>query len=222
MDNPCLPWERDDDRAPISSRIAAATARQIIEQELEAGDLITEADIAAREGASRTPAREAMLQLERWGLLRLLPKKGAVVTSVSAAERRDLLALRIMFEIDAVSQAEDPGALPELADGFARDLERQRDALDRGDYLEFASADFAFHARVILSGGNRVIASLLDDLAPRLARLTYDVAAQNPTRLATLLDEHTELAHSARRGQADRFADQVRAHIHAGHFSAAP
>lgn len=219
MDDPHLPWERDDHRAPISSRIAAATARQIIEQEYESGDLITEADVAAREGASRTPAREAMLQLERWGLLRLLPKKGAVVTAVNPVERRELLSLRIMFEIDAVSHLGDSSSLPEIAEGFDRDLNRQRRALDDDDYLEFASADFAFHARVIRSGGNRVIASLLDDLAPRLARLTYDVATQNPDRLATLLTEHTDLAHSARRGDAERFADQVRAHIHGGHFS---
>src|SRR5690625_7883968 len=74
--------------------MAAWAAREIIERRFEPGELLTEADLAEAQKASRTPAREAMLQLERWRLVRLVPKKGAIVTTVTSCERRDLLAVR--------------------------------------------------------------------------------------------------------------------------------
>ena len=86
-----LPWERLGERSSLGSRMAAATAREIIGGEREPGAWLTETDLAAAGGASRTPAREAMLLLERWGLVRLIRKKGAVVTPLTAKERRDLL-----------------------------------------------------------------------------------------------------------------------------------
>ena len=79
-----LPWQRTDDTAPIASRMAAWAAREIIERRFEPGELLTEADLAEAQKASRTPAREAMLQLERWRLVRLVPKKGAIVTTVTS------------------------------------------------------------------------------------------------------------------------------------------
>ena len=133
-----LPWQRIDDSAPIAVRMAAATAREIIEGRHEPGDLLIESDLAAAHNASRTPAREAMLQLERWRLVRLVPKKGALVTTVTGKERRDLLAVRSMFEIDAVETLSDSGDLAALAADLRTLLGEQRKALGAGDPLGFA------------------------------------------------------------------------------------
>src|SRR5699024_12284625 len=110
-----LPWALSDDSAPIESRMAAWAAREIIERRFEPGELLTEAGRAEAQKTSRTPAREAMLQLERWRLVRLVPKKGAIVTTVTSRERRDLLAVRAMFEVDAVEALTAADGLEALA-----------------------------------------------------------------------------------------------------------
>ncbi|QUX27068.1 GntR family transcriptional regulator [Nocardiopsis akebiae] len=229
---PALPWERPDDRSPLSHRLAADTARAVIERRHPAGTLLTETDLAAAHGASRTPAREAMLRLHSWGLVRLLPKKGAIVSEATPRERRDLLALRAMLEVEAVrTLAADPGrgSGPATgredgpATGLAADLEailaRQRAALESRDVLDFAGADYAFHARVIQSGGNHVVAELLDTLGPRWARLTYLAVTENPPRLETFLREHEGLTARALAGDAEGFSALVRSHIEYGHFT---
>ncbi|WP_053063570.1 GntR family transcriptional regulator [Nocardiopsis sp. RV163] len=225
---PALPWERPDDRSPLSHRLAADTARAVIERRHPAGTLLTETDLAAAHGASRTPAREAMLRLHSWGLVRLLPKKGAVVSEATPRERRDLLALRAMLEVEAVrALAADPGRGSGPATGqetgLAADLEailaRQRAALESHDVLDFAGADYAFHARVIQSGGNHVVAELLDTLGPRWARLTYLAVTENPPRLETFLREHEGLTARALAGDAEGFSALVRSHIEYGHFT---
>jgi len=219
--SPTLPWERVDERSPIAARMAATTARSIVERRFEAGTLLTEADLANELGASRTPAREAMLQLERWSLVRLPPKKGAIVSPLTIEERRDALAVRVMFESDAIAAlASRPDDLAELGTRIQTDLQRQHEAIATNDLLAFASADYAFHARIIQSGGNRVVMELLDTLGPRLARLTYLAVTEHPQQISTYLEEHTRLAECALSGNWSGFATRIRQHINAAHFGA--
>ena len=49
-------------------------------------DLLSEGQIAQETGVSRTPVREALLRLESQGMIRLLPKRGALVLPVTAQE----------------------------------------------------------------------------------------------------------------------------------------
>ena len=213
-----LPWQLTDDSSPIASRMAAWAAREIIERRFEPGELLTEADLAEAQKASRTPAREAMLQLERWRLVRLVPKKGAIVTTVTSRERRDLLAVRAMFEVVAVEALTAADGLEALAKDLRTLLDHQRRALEAADTLAFASADYAFHARLIRSGGNSIVEELLTTMGPRLARLTYEVAIDHPVGLDTLLDEHERLTDRAENGDTAGFGRLVHEHIAASHF----
>ncbi|AZL11775.1 GntR family transcriptional regulator [Brevibacterium aurantiacum] len=213
-----LPWESTDDSSPIAARMAAWAAREVIEQRYEPGALLTEADLAEAQRASRTPAREAMLQLERWRLVRLVPKKGAIVTTVTRQERRDLLAVRAMFETDAVQALTLDSDFAPLAADLRTLLDRQQKALDASHPLDFASADYAFHSRIIRSGGNSIVEEMLTTMGPRLARLTYQVVIDQPSSLHTLFDEHAELTDLAERGEAKDFGKVVREHIQSSHF----
>ncbi|MGO2812880.1 GntR family transcriptional regulator [Brevibacterium sp. BDJS002] len=213
-----LPWESTDDSSPIAARMAAWAAREVIEQRYEPGALLTEADLAEAQKASRTPAREAMLQLERWRLVRLVPKKGAIVTTVTRQERRDLLAVRAMFETDAVQALTLDSDFAPLAADLRTLLDRQQKALTDSHPLDFASADYAFHARIIRSGGNTIVDEMLTTMGPRLARLTYQAVIDNPNPLDLLFDEHAELTDLAERGDAKGFGKVVREHIKSSHF----
>lgn len=199
--------------------MASRVARQIIERQHDGGTWLTEADIALADGASRTPAREAMLLLNRWGLVRLLPKKGAIVTTVTPEERRDLLAFRAMLETNAVQLLENGTAVwKDLGRDLDVILENQRAALTDHALLSFASYDYAFHARIINAAGNGVVGEVLDSLEPRFARLTYLAVTENPDRLPTLLREHSMLAERARDSDSAGFAQLVLEHIESGHF----
>lgn len=215
--NSTLPWERLTERSPLAARIAAHTAQAIIERRHREGELITESELADANGASRTPAREAMVQLETWGLVRLAPKKGAIVTAVTPEERRDLLAVRTLFEANVRPDAATADA---LAEALAANLERQESALTRSDLLDFAGADHGFHSLLIQSSGNSVTMEILDRLGPRLARLTYQVIAEHPERIAVFLSEHRVLARHLADADREHYAELVRAHISAGHADA--
>ncbi|PJJ63860.1 DNA-binding GntR family transcriptional regulator [Compostimonas suwonensis] len=213
-----LPWEGEQ-AGPVAARIAARAAQRIAEGALPPGEVLTEAILAEGASASRTPAREAMLQLEAWGLVRLMPKKGALITTVSPAERRDLLDVRTTWEIRSVQVInEQPESRQTLVDALHAMITSQQAALDEGDQLGFASHDFAFHRRIIEAGQNGVVNTLMDQLGPRFARLTYMAIDGNLRAAAVFRDEHERLVEFIAAGDAAGFAAAVRAHVTAGHF----
>ncbi|VXB81055.1 DNA-binding GntR family transcriptional regulator [Citricoccus sp. K5] len=213
-----LPWHDPLPRS-VALRMAALTAQRIVEGRHEPGELLTEAHLAEAAGASRTPAREAMLHLQSWGLVRLAPKKGGIVTAVSGGERRDLLDLRAMWEVRSVELlAPSASARSELVAALRASLDDQRTALDAGDVLLFAEADFGFHLRIIESGGNRVVAELAAALGPRFARLTYQAASGDLDAARRYHGEHEDLLRPIEAGDPTAFEAAVRRHIRAAHF----
>src|SRR5919109_1055225 len=87
----------------------------ILDQTYAGGRLLTEGEVAAAVGVSRTPVREALLRLQAEGLLTLYPKKGALVRPVSAQEIADVLGARELVESHAAATVvSSPALLAEL------------------------------------------------------------------------------------------------------------
>src|SRR4051812_50188386 len=80
------------------------TKARILDGSLPGGDLITEGQVADALAMSRTPVREAFLRLEAEGLLRLFPKRGALVVAVSPAEVEAVLEARELVEGHALAK----------------------------------------------------------------------------------------------------------------------
>src|SRR5215210_9105741 len=88
--------------APAKDRAYAWVKEQILEGIYPGGELLSEGEVARRLEMSRTPVREAFLLLEAEGLLRLYPKRGALVVPVSAAEVTDVMETRELVESFAI------------------------------------------------------------------------------------------------------------------------
>ena len=212
-----LPWDADEGRS-LAQKLAARTAKRIVQGELAPGDLLTEVELSMAEGVSRTPAREAMLQLQTWGLVKLIPKKGGTVTTVTAAQRSELIDVRATWEIRSVQLlAHDPQQRAELAAGLREILGLQHQALVDGNLLAFARWDVKFHLRIIQAAGNSIIAGLLEHLGPRLARLTVE-ANNHYESSQSFRAEHEALAQLIAAGDLEGFTTAVREHVHHGIF----
>lgn len=213
-----LPWHDPAPRS-VALRLAATVAQQIVEGRRAAGDLVTEAQLVEAFGVSRTPAREAMVQLQSWGLVRLAPKKGGVVTVVSPTERRDLLDVRATLEIRSVQVVAGSAAdRTSLAATLRASLDAQQRALDAGDLLDFAGEDFGFHLRIIEAGGNAVVAEMASALGPRFARLTHLAVSGGGAAARLFRAEHEALIGPIEAGDPAGFATAVREHLRSAHF----
>ncbi|MER0241300.1 GntR family transcriptional regulator [Streptomyces sp. HSW2009] len=194
-----------------ADRVYAFVKQAVLERRYEGGTLLTEGDLADAVGVSRTPVREALLRLEVEGLIRLYPKKGALVLPVSAQEIGDVVETRLLVEQHAARKAVP--ARPELIARLEELLDQQRAQAAAGDLAALAISDRCFHAEIVRSAGNQILDRLYDQLRDRQLRMGAAVMHAHPDRIAKNISEHAEILAALRAGDADAAADAVHHHV---------
>ncbi|NNC77980.1 MAG: GntR family transcriptional regulator, partial [Woeseiaceae bacterium] len=88
-----------------SSLVYDAVKQRIVNGELSGGAALKQDELAREFGVSKIPVREALRQLERDNLVEFRPRRGAVVTSLSADDLAGILDVRIALECRALELA---------------------------------------------------------------------------------------------------------------------
>ncbi|MEV6570395.1 GntR family transcriptional regulator [Streptomyces sp. NPDC051577] len=194
-----------------ADRVYRHVKQGVLDRRLEGGVLLTEGEVAEAVGVSRTPVREALLRLETEGLLKLYPKKGALVLPVSVQEIADVIETRLLVEEFTARKAVP--APPALLDRLAALIEEQRRHAAEGDLVALMAADRGFHAEIVRHAGNQILCRLYDQLRDRQLRMGVALLHAHPERVERTLVEHTEILDALRSGDADTAATAVRAHV---------
>jgi DNA-binding GntR family transcriptional regulator len=194
-----------------TERAYAYTKQRVLDATYAGGDLLTEGEVADALGISRTPVREAFLRLEGEGLLRLYPKRGALVVPVSAAEVEAVMETRLLVERFAFAKAIERGAdvVGEMRAAIARQEERAAD----DDLDGFVEADRAFHTVLVAAAGNAIVLSLYDSLRDRQQRMGVTALQREPRRLGQILDEHRALTAAVDSGDVEATLELLDAHL---------
>jgi DNA-binding GntR family transcriptional regulator len=192
-------------------RAYAYTKQRVLDASYAGGELLTEGEVAEALGMSRTPVREAFLRLEGEGLLRLYPKRGALVVPVSAAEVEEVMETRALVERFAVEKALARGA---DVSGAMRDaIARQEDRAAAGDLDGFVAADREFHTVLVAAAGNGIVLSLYDSLRDRQQRMGVEALRRSPRRLDEILDQHRRLVEAIETGDAEATLELLDVHL---------
>jgi DNA-binding GntR family transcriptional regulator len=196
---------------PAPERVYQHVKRAILDRVYEGGALVTEGEVAGAVGVSRTPVREALLRLEGEGLLRLYPKKGALVLPMSAKDIDDVLEARELVETHAGAKAWERRAslVPEL-EGL---LDSMRHHLAAGDPRALMEADREFHAVIVGATGNPILTTLYVGLRDRQLCMGVATMRISPERMGRAVDEHAAILEALRGGGESRFRDLLRAHV---------
>jgi DNA-binding GntR family transcriptional regulator len=187
--------------ATATERAYAYTKRRVLDSTYPGGELITEGSVAGDLGLSRTPVREAFLRLEGEGLLRLFPKRGALVVPVSAQEVEAVMETRHLVERFALDRVLDTGA--EVPGELEAAIERQEARAVEGDAEGFVEADRDFHTVLVSAAGNPIVTELYDSLRDRQQRMGLAALARDGRRTSQILDEHRALAAAIRARDLD-------------------
>lgn len=194
-----------------AQRLKQRIEDEIVSGELALGSRLDENQLATRFGVSRTPIREALLQLAATGLIQTKPRRGAIV---SAPEPHLLLAMfETMAEIEAACgrlaarrlTVDDASALQTALSGC-------RDAMAAEDAEAYYAENYVFHTVVYRASHNAFLAEQALTLHRRLApyrRLQLRVRQRVPQSLA----EHAAIVAAILAGDATQAADALRSHV---------
>jgi len=180
---------------------------RVLTGKLPGGELISEGEIAEALGMSRTPVRGAFQQLESEGLLKLYPKKGALVVPVSAQELEDVIETRWVIERYAIERAIN-GDAGDLAARLTKSADRQ--ARLKGS--EFVEADRAFHRALVESTGNAILLGLYDSLRDRQRRMAR-ATMRDADRADRTASEHRAIADAIGAQNSARALQALRSHL---------
>lgn len=184
---------------------------RILDGRLAGGELISEGEVAGAVGVSRTPVREAFLRLESEGLLRLYPKRGALVVPVSASEVESVMETRLLverFALEKVIRSDTPlGAAPELA------IARQADLAARGDVHGFVEADREFHRVYVAAAHNPILLALHDSLRDKQTRMGVAALMHDAARIQQIMGEHRAIATAVTERDEEAARTMIGAHL---------
>jgi DNA-binding GntR family transcriptional regulator len=187
---------------------------RVLDGTYQAGQLLSEGEVAEAIGMSRTPAREAFLRLEGEGLLRLYPKRGALVVPVSAEEIEAVLETRELIENHAAAKlAAVEGDLHDVIGRMAALILEQRSHRNTGDYPAFVAADRAFHWTLVASTENRILSDLYQSLRDRQLRMGLLGRGRSEHRMHDIEAEHQELLDKLSRRDVEGFRETLARHL---------
>lgn len=195
-------------RKPQLHRVAPLQVKDLVYERLREalidltfppGQPLREAALVERFGVSKTPIREALVRLERDGLVEIAPYRGARARVYSDEDVRQFYEVRAILETEGVRLA------TEQADGgvreaLARNVEASATALERGDLRAVGARLAEFDDLLLAQLRNGMIADLLERLRAHLQRVHRPGRA--PERLRAAVAEHQAIAGAITAGDA--------------------
>ncbi len=198
-------------RTYLAPSVYEALRRDILEREFDPGEPLTEQDLSRRYGVSRTPVREALARLERDRLVRVVPKKGAFVRSVSHDDVRELYQIREVLEGLAVRLAAprlDRGELGAFETRF-RELRTRGARASAGDVRVLGEE---FHAALLKRAGNARLIEVLEQIREQI-RPVWTMSIMAPRRVQGLVHEHLSIIDALKRADARRAERLMARHV---------
>ena len=202
--------DRPEDSARLADAVYDELKNDIFDFRLMPGSALSENEIAARAGVSRTPVREALLRLAREGFVERHAKSGWSVRALDFEHFEHLYDLRVILELAALGKlcAGDYGtALDDLkAVWLVPPGER------RSDWIEVAKLDEAFHATLVRAAGNPELARIHEDITERI-RIIRRLDFTQAERIARTYDEHAAILRAVLARKAPQASLLLRSHI---------
>lgn len=196
---------------PSAHVVYNALKDRILGFALYPGTRVTETELAADFGVSRTPIREALQRLAAEGFVTIRPKQGCFVRELDIEEIDQLYQVRIALESLALEQAMDRMARPEL-EALARDWHPARADAAPASVDAMAQRDESFHVALARGSGNRVLTGLLEDINTRI-HIIRRLDFTDRERIAVTYAEHHRIAALLLAGDLATARELMGAHI---------
>lgn len=200
----------------LGAQIAESLKQSILEGHFAGGEQLAEQELQTRFGVSRSPVREAFRELEKLGLVEIIPRRGTFVKRISRKDIEDHFPVRAALEGLAARLAAPRMTKAALA-AMKQALGQMERAAGTSDTRNYYRQHLAFHEYFIAQAGNDLLATTLtnlrmqglwhrfsyryyqEDLATSLLVhqkifALFSKSGSDPAQIAALVEEHINVA----------------------------
>ena len=205
----CSPFGRlDGERA--ANFVARRLGTAILRGEIAPGTRLREETLAKSYAVSRTPIREALIQLSASGLVALERNRGATVLQLSRSDVTEIYDLRSLLEAEAAARAATR-ATPEIVDELFEACNQFR-GLRRASASEQLAVDNRFHSAIAAASGSKRLFACVRQVAmiPEAYRASTAYSSQE---MIEAEGHHRAIASAIRDGKRADARRVVRRHV---------
>ncbi|KAA0258834.1 GntR family transcriptional regulator [Deferribacter autotrophicus] len=181
---------------------------EINEGRLKRGDFIDVNKLSVMLGISKTPLRDALLQLEIDGFVKILPRRGIVVNDLTLDDIKNYYEMIGGLESSALLSVADK-MLSEDFDKMEKLNDEMKQALDQDDFDLYYEKNVEFHNVYLNKSCNKPLLRTLEVCKQRL----YDFPRKKdyvPDWEYSSLNEHAKIVEFLRMGEFVKAADYIR------------
>ena len=175
----------------LAKKVQKALRQSILNNELTPNVIYNEKQIAKDLGISRTPVREALLELSAKRLVKFLPQKGVIINTFSPKEIDDAFEIRIALEGFSVQKICQGVDRPDTLD-LEKALRDQEKAVDSRDEAGFMQGDRHFHIGFTRLTQNDYLINMMEDIRDIMHLMGFK-ALGTPGRMQTVVLEHRKI-----------------------------
>ncbi|MEM7386363.1 MAG: GntR family transcriptional regulator [Verrucomicrobiota bacterium] len=188
---------------------------RLLREELEGETFLSERQIAADLGMSKTPVKAAFVRLQHEGFVKISPQQGVVVRNLSHEEIADHLETRLALETYAARKI--AGNLTDEQWKQLQDNLRDHAASAAdNDVRRSVWLDSQFHILLVSFLGNREMEKIMEQTRDKMFRIMGRILFRNRTRVEKTLTEHASIADALREGRSQLAAELMMQHIERG------
>ena len=179
--------------------------------QIESASIITATQFADILGVSRTPVREALLQLAGEGFLDAINGRGFKIKEFSGKEIRDFFETRMIIECHIVSQL--VGSLKESDFSLLEEelVSMQRQA-EQQDTVAFLEIDRDFHSGLVRRHNNLLLESIVEQIRFLISTLGHKALASRGRSLQ-VVEEHARIIAALKTEDRERAVEAMKHHL---------
>jgi DNA-binding GntR family transcriptional regulator len=175
----------------LHNEVADRLRELITRGELAPGQRLNERVLTERFGISRTPLREAFKVLSSDGLVKLLPNRGAIVTTITRDDAEDMFQVMAVLEALGGELACLRASDQDIAE--IRALHAQmRGYFEQGDLDDYFDFNQRIHQKIIDCARNSELTDAYRRISARIRRARYMANLSRP-RWHEAMDEHEQI-----------------------------
>jgi DNA-binding GntR family transcriptional regulator len=200
-----------DPALPKTAQVYGIMRRAIVNLHLSPGSIVNERLICDQLGISRTPLREAILQLQVENLVSVVPNSGTYVSRIDLQSVFDGQLVRDALELKVVRLAATR-MTPQFERALDFNMHQQKRMAQDLDYDGFYDLDEAFHSMICEFGASAHIWKIINGAKAQLDRVRR-LSFPLPSHLEVVLNEHLAVVDGLKLRDPDAAAAAMQVHL---------
>lgn len=198
---------------PLRKMIYEQLMSDILSGRINAGERLSEAALVERFGVSKTPIREAFIQMEQEGYIVLQKNVGAVVQKISIKMVEEIFTLVAVLESYATETvvAERKLTKSDIAH-LAKLIQTMKEYSQRKKYLEYRLLNVEFHGYFVEKLGNETLKKNVVDLRRRVYGFVSG-GLTLPIYIDRYVECHRQILDAVKKNDATKAATLMRNHL---------